>query len=244
MSIGVRVAVASDQRLIAESVRAALVDRGYDAVLLRWPELAPSGQPGRWHRRGTSRRPRPGPLPSVGLMLSDLDQLERIRAARALLEGLVVPWLVLTGAPPGPEWGAIYERGAKLVMPTSITLGAVGGLLDDLAAGHQPARPRHRQRLIRDWRSSAQELDVIASRIDTLTSREAQVLRLLYAGVTVGEIAEQSEVSVATVRSQVKAILRKLHVSSQLAAVAAFDQAQDESGPAGQDPSSPSAPAT
>jgi DNA-binding NarL/FixJ family response regulator len=178
-------------------------------------------------------------------MLSDLDRLERIRAARALLEALAVPWLVMAGAPRGPEWGALYERGAKLVVPTTTSLDALGGLLDDLAAGRHPDRPpRHRRELIRAWRSTARELDVIATRLDSLTAREAQVLRLLYAGVTVGEIAERAEVSVATVRSQVKAILRKLHVNSQLAAVAAFEQAQDETDSPDQDSSSPSAATT
>ena len=163
-------------------------------------------------------------------MLSDLDRPERIRAAQALLEALAVPWLVLAGPPPGPEWGALYERGAALVMSTEISLDLVSGLLEDLASGRVPAQPQHCRDLVRAWRSTAQELDVITSRLDTLTARESQVLHQLYAGVTVGEIAEEWEVSVATVRSQVKAILRKLHVTSQLAAVAAFEQAQDETG--------------
>ena len=32
-----RVAVAADQNLVAESVRAAMLHRGYDAVVVRWP---------------------------------------------------------------------------------------------------------------------------------------------------------------------------------------------------------------
>ena len=53
-----------------------------------------------------------------------------------------------------------------------------------------------------------------------LTPREDEVLRLLCQGRSVDEIAAQGGVSVATVRTQVKAILRKLGVGSQLAATA------------------------
>ena len=56
---------------------------------------------------------------------------------------------------------------------------------------------------------------------ERLSSREAEVLRALAAGHSVGSIATAWFVSEATVRSQVRAILTKLGVSSQLEAVAA-----------------------
>lgn len=56
---------------------------------------------------------------------------------------------------------------------------------------------------------------------ERLSDREAQVLRALAAGHTVGAIAADWFVSEATVRSQVRAILTKLGVSSQIEAVAA-----------------------
>nr|WP_246322030.1 helix-turn-helix transcriptional regulator [Nocardioides panzhihuensis] len=60
--------------------------------------------------------------------------------------------------------------------------------------------------------------------VGSLTVREHEVLELLYDGVTVAEIAARFGVAQATVRSQVKAILRKFEVGSQLAAVAAYDR--------------------
>lgn len=54
----------------------------------------------------------------------------------------------------------------------------------------------------------------------SLSKRESEVLHLLMEGMSVTKIAETSFVSVGTVRTQVKAILRKLGVSSQVAAVA------------------------
>ena len=55
---------------------------------------------------------------------------------------------------------------------------------------------------------------------ERLTSREQQVLAGLMEGKSAEKIAEDAFVSLATVRSQIRAILQKLDVNSQLAAVA------------------------
>ena len=58
------------------------------------------------------------------------------------------------------------------------------------------------------------------SRFHQLSVRESEVLEELMAGKAAADIATESYVSIATIRSQIKAILRKLEVNSQLAAVA------------------------
>ena len=58
------------------------------------------------------------------------------------------------------------------------------------------------------------------SRFHQLSVRESEVLEELMAGKSAADIATESYVSIATIRSQIKAILRKLEVNSQLAAVA------------------------
>ncbi len=76
-----------------------------------------------------------------------------------------------------------------------------------------------REELLRAWHEQRRETQGIQERFGQLTSREAQVLGHLMLGHTVHDIATMSVVSEATVRTQVKSILAKLHVSSQLAAV-------------------------
>jgi DNA-binding CsgD family transcriptional regulator len=66
------------------------------------------------------------------------------------------------------------------------------------------------------------------ARMQSLTPRERTVLRLLYAGDGVRSISDMLDVSEATVRSHVKAVLQKLKVNSQLAAVAALGWLQDD----------------
>jgi DNA-binding NarL/FixJ family response regulator len=217
------VAVASDQRLVVESVAAALRGRSFDTVVVHWPDpdATVSGE-----RRGPrAMRRRPTPAPDAGLVLTDLHRMEQVRAARILVGSLDVPWLVLTLAPRGPAWGAMYERGATLVLPGGIGLDTTSELIADLATGWLPELSRReRKQLIHDWRTFESERADMAARLETLSDREEEVLQQLHEGVAVRAIAEQSEVAEATVRSQVKAILRKLDVSSQMAAVLAYDE--------------------
>ena len=58
------------------------------------------------------------------------------------------------------------------------------------------------------------------SPFERLTLREGEVLAALVDGLTAEEIAETQYVALTTVRSQIRAVLQKLGVRSQLAAVA------------------------
>ena len=220
-----RVAVAADQNLVAESVRAAMLHRGYDAVVVRWPVIDEQTGAAATRRRRRSRRAAGRP-PDVGLLLSDLAKIKQVRAAQALVSALDVPWLVLAGVPRGPAWGALYEGGVNLIVSTDIGLDDLCGFVDDLSAGRTPLEAGRRRELIRTWRAFAAHRGELTARLSSLTGREEEVLRLLYQGLAVRIIAERGEVTEATVRSQVKAILRKLDVNSQIAAVAAYQEVQ------------------
>jgi DNA-binding NarL/FixJ family response regulator len=78
--------------------------------------------------------------------------------------------------------------------------------------------------LLRAERSAARTACAI---FEKLTPREALVLVALTDGLTADEIAGEHFVSVATVRSQIRAVLQKLGVRSQLAAVAIADAHRD-----------------
>lgn len=223
-----RVAVASDHSLVAESVTAALSTRGFDPVLVPWPRRGPRPEL-RTRRRGSSRRS-VGPPPDVGLAVTDLSRVEQVRDVAALATGLVVPWLVLAGVPRGAAWGGVYERGVQLVVESDTGLDEVLQLLSDLAAGRQPTEARQKRReLIRAWRAFAEERGELSARLQTLTQREEEVLQRLHEGMAVRMIADQSEVAEATVRSQVKAILKKLDVNTQMAAVALYENLLNDS---------------
>jgi DNA-binding NarL/FixJ family response regulator len=216
------VAVASDQSLVSDAVRAALAERGFDPVVLRWPgEVLP--RPRQPVRRG---------IVDVGLLVSDLDRRSRIRAAGLVMGRGGAPWAVLTGAPRGPLWGAALESGASVVLSSEASLEEVIAALHQLARG-RTAMPEAEQRVLRAaWEEQRRRDQVLRERAGLLTPREREVLLLLYSGEPVARIAALFDVSQATVRSQVKSVLRKLDVNSQLAAVAAvkalLEDAADE----------------
>jgi len=205
------VAVTSDQSLVSDAVQTALAERGFEPVVLRWPgEILPR-----------PRQPvRRGPV-DVGLLVSDLDRRSRIRAAGLVMRRGTTPWAVLTGAPRGPLWGAALESGASVVLSSETSLEDVITALRRLARG-RTAMPEADQRALRTaWEEQRRRDQVLRERAGSLTPREREVLLLLYSGEPVVRIAALFDVSPATVRSQVKSVLRKLEVNSQLAAVAA-----------------------
>ena len=114
-------------------------------------------------------------------------------------------------------------RPASSVVPSSVGLDDLVRMLDDLVMGRAIAWPG-REELELEWRRLREEQEEVQRRMSSLSPRERSVLALLHDGLSVREVAELTGVREGTVRSQVKAVLRKLAVSSQLAAVAQYDR--------------------
>lgn len=214
MSTGppLRVAVAAEQALVSEAVRTALRTRAVDPVSVRWPGQELSATLPR--PRGRSRPP------VVGLLVSDLDKWARLRGARLLISRIAIPWVVITAAERGPMWGAVVDVGARAVLPSSTSLDEIIATLEQVHSGAEPIPEAERLSLAAEWTEFLATREELGARLRSLTPREREVLRLLYLGESVARIAELLEVSPATVRSQVKSVLRKLDVNSQLGAVA------------------------
>lgn len=73
------------------------------------------------------------------------------------------------------------------------------------------------EKLLRDYRTAEQQRWL---RFEELTDRERSIFALVYEGMSADQIADNACVSVSTVRSHIRSILRKLDVNSQLSAVA------------------------
>lgn len=123
-------------------------------------------------------------------------------------------------------------RRRRTQIGTAIEQGAVGHLaktasFDELLAtvalaarGEPVMTSEERHQLLREL-ARIREREVTARRpFERLSTREQQVLRALANGKPVAEIAAEWFVSEATVRSQVRGVLTKLGVGSQLEAVA------------------------
>lgn len=211
-----RVLIVSPPTMVGEALAEALGTRGVEVVT----GTLPSGQ--RALRElgriaGAARAP-------VGLLVAHPADPAETRAVDAVLAGVPARWLALTCEPIGPQWGALLEAGAVAVVPSSASLEDLHRALLGVALGRDVIAPELATRLVEEWHEIRDAEQELVARLSTLTPREMAVLNSLSEGDSVKDIARKVGVSEGTVRSQVKSILRKLGVRSQLAGVVAYQR--------------------
>jgi DNA-binding NarL/FixJ family response regulator len=210
------VLIIDDHVLFAESLELALSLEGYDVRRLELP--AEGGSMATLRSLALRANPR--------TVLLDLD-LGRFGDGVNLIGPLAkagINVVVLTASEEIGRWGGCMRLGARRVLPKS---GALQQALATVRRLHQglPVTSRDELETLLDaWARERQAYDDLRRRLDLLTPRERQVLGALIEGRTVRAISQESVVSEATVRTQVKSILNKLEVSSQLAAVGMANQ--------------------
>lgn len=206
-----RILIIEDHVLFAESLELALTVEGYD--VRRVPVPTRPEPPGALLASIIRLKPR--------IVLLDLDLapfgdgdglITRIAAA-----GINV--VVVTGSSDRSRWGGAIQYGARTVISKSRPLNEILSTVRRIAHGLPVLDHRDREEMIRYWQRKRGENQELLDRLERLTVRESEVLGELMLGHTVHAIAATRVVSEATVRTQVKAILAKLEVSSQLAAV-------------------------
>jgi two-component system nitrate/nitrite response regulator NarL len=210
MPKGSRVCIVDDHALFAESLQIALELEGHEVKRLPLPKDL--------HAATTL-------LPQVqrykpDIMLLDLDLGNA--DGSALIEpatkgGTAV--VVVTGSTDRARWGLCMRYGARKVLPKTGPLNDILATIRRISEGRTVTTSEERDELVRFWQEERKEVQELGERLARLTQRESQVLGLLMEGQQVRDIAVHSTVSEATVRTQVKSILSKLEVTSQLAAV-------------------------
>ncbi|MGY1616821.1 LuxR C-terminal-related transcriptional regulator [Geodermatophilus sp. SYSU D00691] len=136
------------------------------------------------------------------------------------LTGLGCRVVVVTGETGDATWGTAVERGAATVLPKDTDLDRLVAVVAAVAAGEQVLDDGRRQDLLAAARRARSEEAARLSPFAQLSRREDEVLHALADGLSAAAIAAAAFVSEATVRTQIRAILTKLGVSSQLQAVA------------------------
>ena len=111
------------------------------------------------------------------------------------------------------------DRGAAGFVHKSEGLPALVDAVTRVLAGREPTSASAIRRLRQLAQQDATEQHRRLEDFERLSARETAVLHHLTEGLTVDEIAAADHVAVATVRSQVRAILTKLGVNSQVEAV-------------------------
>lgn len=201
------VLIVDDHELVRSALVTALAARGLAVSAIGPHELIARGRE---------------PAPAGGLVLLDLDLGDDLDGAR------LVPGLRHAG------WRVLVVTGStdEARIASAVAAGAAGWVsksapFDDLvegavraAEGRQLLDEAERSRLLELAAVSRHDDDELERRWSRLTPREAQVAESLGDGLRPTAIAEQAYVSVATVRTQIRSILGKLEVRSQLEAAA------------------------
>jgi DNA-binding NarL/FixJ family response regulator len=208
-AIDMGVVIVEDHALLSHTLRLALSAEGLDVV------VAPTDD-------------RPSLLATVGgarrqLVLLDLDLGEGLGDGIDLMpelnaRGALV--LVVTGAHERRRWARALEAGAIGVVLKDQPFETLVDTALRAARGETVLDPAFRRELLVELRHWRAERDRRLAPFRSLTAREQQVLEEILHGHPVETIAQKWVVSPATVRSQVRGVLTKLDVTSQLAAAA------------------------
>jgi diguanylate cyclase (GGDEF)-like protein len=205
----VRVLIVDDTNLVAEALMTSLQQHGFGHVALA-RTVSANGVIAAARDFG----------PDVALVDSELSgsatSLSLIRTLNEM--GIVVVMLTATDEP--ERSARCLEAGAVGIFDKSRALEDLMVLLTDAAMGRTVLQPASRDALLAVVRSQREETERRLAPFRSLTSREQAVLAALMDGKTAEVIAKEHNVSVATIRTQIRAVLQKLGVKSQLAAVA------------------------
>ncbi|CAI9398747.1 Transcriptional regulatory protein DesR [Nocardioides sp. T2.26MG-1] len=213
----VRVLVIEDHTLFAESLELVLQLEGYAVERMAVPPQRVPAQA----LVSKALRAR------ASIVLLDLS-LGGFGDSTALIRPLAAAGahvVVVTASTNRAQWGECLYLGARTVLSKGGPLSGILSTVRRITNGFPVLPVAEREAMIDLWREARAEHAAQHERLNLLTHREAVVLGELMFGKTVSDIARESVVSEATVRTQVKAILAKLGVSSQLAAVGLANQA-------------------
>jgi DNA-binding NarL/FixJ family response regulator len=201
--------VVDDHRLLAQSIAISLRQEGLDC------SVAPLGDPASVLRSVIADRP--------DVVLLDLDLGGDVGDGGALVAPLVAAGcrvVLLTASTDPVRLAAAVEAGAVGVLAKTQLIDVLIATTT-AAARREPVMSADQERaLLHDARRRRASRESALAPFARLTEREAQVLRALGHGTSVATIAAGWCVAEATVRSQVRGVLVKLDVGSQLEAVA------------------------
>jgi two-component system, NarL family, nitrate/nitrite response regulator NarL len=207
-----RVVLVEDHVLLAESLYIALGAEGLHVCTVDVPTGATDAV--------TLLQPILAHHPDVVLLDLDLGTAGDGTALVGPLTKAGSSVVVVTAAREKTRWGQCLANGAHTVLPKSARLEEIVDTVRRVASGELPMPETQRLELIQTWYRARTDDQVIRARFGRLTRREEEVLAALTEGRRVRDIASEWHVSEATVRSQVKSVLAKLGVTSQIAAVA------------------------
>ena len=205
----VRLLIVSCHTLFAQSLQHSLGGHRFNSV-----EVADAGDANQVLATADAWMP--------DIVLLDLDRRQGGKAV-PIIEGLAERGVMIIGLVPTRDrffLAESLEAGITSFFDKTRPLEELVELLSGAADGVACQQHSDRAELIRLLTDHRAATRARSEPFEHLTPRESQVLTLLIAGKSAEEIAALRVVALTTVRTQIRGILGKLRVNSQLAAVA------------------------
>jgi two-component system nitrate/nitrite response regulator NarL len=208
-----RVLIVEDRVMLAESLAGALRSEGVEAVPLTQPSLDIVSEMIETDPPGMA-------IVAIGIGTGALtEQVVGVLAAAG------IPTVVMTGGRDRVRVARCVAEGAVGIINRNSSFESVAAMVKEAAAPGELISTAELYRLQDELRRYRAELANKRRPFTRLSSREREVLHAMTQGHRAQRIADDSFVSVSTVRSQIRSILVKLGVSSQLEAVAMANDA-------------------
>ena len=128
--------------------------------------------------------------------------------------------IVLSATTDDARIGRALDAGALACVPKTAALPVLITAIRRATQGLQVMHPERRRYYLEKYRQQQEQAQAVERRLTRLTDRERAVLEQLARGRRAQLIAEEFRVSLATTRTQIRAVLQKLEVNGQLEAVA------------------------
>lgn len=220
-----RLLLVDDHALLGETLQASLALAGLDAV------VAPCATGDEILTAAKENQP------TLVVLDLELDAAGHGYDYIAPLRGLGADVVVLTGTTDRIELARCLEAGALGVVSKANGFASVLDHIRRAAVGEWVTPATNRMELLTELDAHRRADERRWEKFELLSGREREVLRMIVDGQQAAAMAKASFVSLATVRSQIRSILLKLDVTSQVAAVALartngwFDGPHSESPP-------------
>jgi DNA-binding NarL/FixJ family response regulator len=128
--------------------------------------------------------------------------------------------IVLSATYDDARTGRALHSGAVACVPKTAALPVLITAIRRATQGLEVMHPERRQYYVAKHLQQQEQAQAVERRLARLTDRERAVLEQLARGRRAQSIAEEFRVSLATTRTQIRAVLQKLEVNGQLEAVA------------------------
>jgi two-component system, NarL family, nitrate/nitrite response regulator NarL len=201
-----RIAIVEDHGMIAHTVATALTAIGIEVVVIDPAE-------------GDVVERTLAFLPSLILLDLDLGPAGDGTDLISALRRDATPVLMVTGVTDPIRHARCLAAGAAGVVTKAASFDELMAAITQVRENGTLVAKHERDEALALLRLHEAERKRLLAPFESLSRREAEVLGELIHGASVEQIARDAVVSIATVRTQIRAILRKLEAPSQVSAI-------------------------